>query len=325
MAKGINPGPIDGIYGGKTENAIRDYQRKNNLNETGKPSDDLISKLREVTQGITDRESQFNELRVNVNGLQASLNRSERARGFLSKQLAKMRKDFQRGESFQEQKYDLINIGSDLITDTVTITLAILAFGLLGTYALIRYKVEEDVKTMLKAAEARIFYGVALKLSHAFYLYYRTFLEKEETRKHRGFSSGIDLATWFSGEAVKYAMILSDHDRLKFAESHKAYHYASKSLVVGDNEQLQDHQNQDAMHIASQLNEFAKKLRKDGRKQWIDCKESLAWIFILLGDEEQKRKGRNIAKSLVERDELPPPLAKELKENYKRVGEKLWD
>ncbi len=37
MVKGLNPGPLDGIYGEKTENAIRDYQRKNNLNETGKP------------------------------------------------------------------------------------------------------------------------------------------------------------------------------------------------------------------------------------------------------------------------------------------------
>jgi peptidoglycan hydrolase-like protein with peptidoglycan-binding domain len=43
MAKGINPGPIEGIYGEKTENAIREYEKQNHLVQTGRPSYDLTT------------------------------------------------------------------------------------------------------------------------------------------------------------------------------------------------------------------------------------------------------------------------------------------
>ena len=43
--KGYDPGPVDGVMGNKTRNAIRNYERDNNLPVTGKKSEDLMIEL----------------------------------------------------------------------------------------------------------------------------------------------------------------------------------------------------------------------------------------------------------------------------------------
>jgi hypothetical protein len=43
--RGFDPGPIDGIQGPRTREAIMDYQRANNMEATGRPSQQMMSSL----------------------------------------------------------------------------------------------------------------------------------------------------------------------------------------------------------------------------------------------------------------------------------------
>jgi hypothetical protein len=43
--RGFDPGPIDGINGPRTREAIMDYQRANNMQATGRPSQQMMSSL----------------------------------------------------------------------------------------------------------------------------------------------------------------------------------------------------------------------------------------------------------------------------------------
>lgn len=43
--KGFDPGPIDGVYGPQTANAVKDYQRAENLEVTGRADSETLGKL----------------------------------------------------------------------------------------------------------------------------------------------------------------------------------------------------------------------------------------------------------------------------------------
>jgi peptidoglycan hydrolase-like protein with peptidoglycan-binding domain len=45
QSHGVNPGPIDGVMGPRTEQAVRDYQRRQNLPETGRLDPPTLEKL----------------------------------------------------------------------------------------------------------------------------------------------------------------------------------------------------------------------------------------------------------------------------------------
>jgi peptidoglycan hydrolase-like protein with peptidoglycan-binding domain len=44
-SEGHDPGPIDGVMGPRTQQALRQYQREENLKETGRLDQDTMSKL----------------------------------------------------------------------------------------------------------------------------------------------------------------------------------------------------------------------------------------------------------------------------------------
>jgi peptidoglycan hydrolase-like protein with peptidoglycan-binding domain len=45
QAKGMDPGPVDGIVGPRTQAALRAYQRDQNLPQTGRLDDQTLGKL----------------------------------------------------------------------------------------------------------------------------------------------------------------------------------------------------------------------------------------------------------------------------------------
>ena len=47
---GYNVGPADGVYGGKTREAILSFQKKNAFKVTGRPSEYVLSKLRDFNR-----------------------------------------------------------------------------------------------------------------------------------------------------------------------------------------------------------------------------------------------------------------------------------
>jgi len=44
-SKGFDPGPIDGVYGPQTANAVKEYQRSENLSVTGRANPETLNKL----------------------------------------------------------------------------------------------------------------------------------------------------------------------------------------------------------------------------------------------------------------------------------------
>ncbi len=50
--KGFSPGPIDGIWGPKTQGAIRDFQQANGLPATGKLTSDTLAQLGVEVEGV---------------------------------------------------------------------------------------------------------------------------------------------------------------------------------------------------------------------------------------------------------------------------------
>jgi peptidoglycan hydrolase-like protein with peptidoglycan-binding domain len=44
-SRGFDAGPVDGVYGQRTRQAVMDYQRANNMEATGRPSQQLMSSL----------------------------------------------------------------------------------------------------------------------------------------------------------------------------------------------------------------------------------------------------------------------------------------
>ena len=59
-AKGLNPGPINGTMDSQTQQAIRDFQKTNNLRVTGEVDEQTAAKLG-VTIGQKDRTRQGND------------------------------------------------------------------------------------------------------------------------------------------------------------------------------------------------------------------------------------------------------------------------
>ena len=45
QGKGMHPGPVDGVMGPKTEQAVRDFQKKENLPQTGRIDAQTLQKL----------------------------------------------------------------------------------------------------------------------------------------------------------------------------------------------------------------------------------------------------------------------------------------
>ena len=54
--RGFSPGPIDGILGPRTKEAIREFQQANNLPATGAPTTETLSQLGVEVQGVVPQQ-----------------------------------------------------------------------------------------------------------------------------------------------------------------------------------------------------------------------------------------------------------------------------
>lgn len=328
--KGLYDGRIDGLNGPQTERAILLYERNNGRSEIGQPTSQLRETLREEVQVELNRDgsnaadkSQLNELRDKVDALGKALTASDLEQASLSKAVVRIGKDFQTDRSLRERDLEAISIGSTVFKDVITTTLTIiglaLTVGLLATYrrlrATLRSRLLKDHKAIVKEYTAtldtektKILLMVCANLSHAFYLYYRDFLDRPG---HPAFKSGIALAIWFAENAIRTADALPTKDPRKqellmYAELHRAHHYASDKQLSSPNAQ-------GALLLTSELYDFTDKLWKKGEKdRWMACRDTLAWILIRLGDRQQQAEGRRIVQALLEHDDVPVSIRKHI-------------
>ena len=63
-SRGFEPGPIDGAYGDKTADAIRNYQASVGLGQTGSINDELINKIKSDATSDGPCESAWGPLKI---------------------------------------------------------------------------------------------------------------------------------------------------------------------------------------------------------------------------------------------------------------------
>ncbi|MCK5354236.1 MAG: hypothetical protein KAJ63_03900 [Methyloprofundus sp.] len=169
---------------------------------------------------------------------------------------------------------------------------------------------------MLLISEAKLCYKIFMNLSNSCYLDYRPLLK---TPTDRWFEIAVNRAIWFSNGAIKNAEKLPDdekdkNDMIEQAKSHLAYHYASRSFL-SKNKTEKDK----ALSEAFRLKDLSDNLLKgEDYLKGMAYLDTATWIFILLGDKEQKKEGRSMLRKLAEYD-----LPDEIRDNYKFIGENI--
>lgn len=329
--KDIHKGAIDGINGPVTRKSIEEYQRKHKAVVTGEISGLLRDKLRkELFLELELKTSEGEQIKQRINTHEEIKRLAEewrKTKGDLQntnvaiQELRDKKPQDSEGSKDMSDWLALIGQGSTFAIGILSIVLALMSLAGYAVYRLIRYKLDSDIKTLLQAAEAKIRYCVYANLSHAFYLYYRGFFEH---RDHPAFRSGVELAIWFSEGAVDATDKMPDEqekqDMKEFAESHRAYHYASQEAPSPLNRQF-------AINLVPQIDGLADRFyRDDKNKKWIDCKETIAWILIRLGDENQQAQGKRVLEELLEhlKWEDTSSLREEFMENHRRWEKNNW-
>lgn len=316
---------IDGVFGEHTKAAIIEYQNKNNLFPQGIVNEALKEHLYQESKYLIENDKSKTSQGSNPNTQETNDAKTIMS---LSAELDKVKADIQNTNTSIKGMNDGIAdhfIGN--FRDVVSVVAAGLgiALGLFGFFAAYLIQkildgVESRLNTaherMLKESEAKLGYRIFVNLSNSSYLDYKALLSD---RSNNWFKIAIGRAIWFADAAIAHANKMPDgeekYNMIKYAESHRAYHYASESLIPG----LINNSHQSvALGVALQLKEFADELIRNNKiMEGITCKDTVAWILILLGDTTQKDEGKTIIRDLITHyGTMHSSIINEIRENY---------
>jgi hypothetical protein len=192
------------------------------------------------------------------------------------------------------------------------------AYGLLkdGLTKKIKRETEEVHAAVVGKSESRLSYLIYKNLSYSFYRYYRVILDKPD---HPGFKGGVELASWFAEATISHAGKAHDgeeRDRLVAdAKSHLLFHNACRIWIPESGVHKKEILDEAVTHY-----ETIQTL--DGNSQDLNLysRDTIAWIFILLGDESRRKEGANILQSILGNPKMTIAYRKELEENYRKRG-----
>ncbi len=235
------------------------------------------------------------------------------------------------GKIEKETASYIVNIYSALIRISLmvlgfVVSLLALLVAIIGMPKLHDYMNNVIGRTHKKYEEEsdnRIMYRVCMQLSHSFYLYYKNFFTNPD---HLAFKSGVSLAVWFAEGAIQTANNLPENELEKSllrAELHRAYHYASESISlkkISTNQEI-------AISIAREHYDFADKTYDKKITKWFNYKEIVAWIYILLGNENEIKEGKSIVIKILGSDYITRECLKLILNNYNelRLNNKFKD
>jgi hypothetical protein len=344
--KGIktkSPLKIDGELGPITEEAITIYQIENKMEPTGKANETLRYKLFQDIKTAVLPSNPSNETEEEK-GVDVPNSGGEETIGALYKKLETTRDDMKNTNAALKALSDnmasyFINNFRDLVALLATaIGITVALFGVwLGFYLPIfkknmintinqthEKKMEETESAHIRIrdeSKSKVQYTIYINLSSAFYKYYKNFL-KNQNEDHSKISpeleGGIYLAIWFVDKAIRSIVDLPQENREKSdmmeqAKSHKAYHYASQSLIG----KLSDEHKNEALYEADRIKKLAVGFWERGEvRKWMVTMDTTAWIYILLGDTEKKEEGMTLLKQLSKY----PEFLEECGGNYRKIG-----
>lgn len=331
---------IDGKLGQITREAIKDYQAKKQLTPTGHVDKWLYDSLYEdikskpttpppVAKVPPEPETDDSK---KINALSGELNTTKDDLKNTNAELKTLKDSI--SANFFSSYTGLV---------AILITTIGIALGLLG--ALLAWyvpKTIEDIKgetrkihdekikqanelheQLREKSRSIIEYAIYLKLSRAFYLYYAFFLSppNDPDKVKHELKGGASLAIWFIDNAIESMRLhpeeeLRDH-YIEYAKTHRAYHFASKSIA----EKLSEQDKNDAILEAFRLKNLANNYFNKGKiNEWIEFMDTVVWIFILLGNDDQRTEGRELLKKLASHD----TFIKECGKNYRLIGEEQY-
>ena len=329
--KGIRAGEnneaikIDGIYGSQTKAGIKEYERQNNMEETGKPSEYLRSRLYEDINSLTNNNNTDDDTPKKL---------------FDDKKLNKVKEDLNNTNvalrTITDNMSDYYITTYRDIVNTIGVNIGIIAalFGGLLVWGIPKLKedIEKETTEKLKTEYEKMLTDATNKLdtehkqillkiqsriytnlSHAFYLYYRDLFNN---RWHGGFKSGISLALWFAEGAIANAKKINPGEEqtflLKNAELHKLYHRTCQCLIPG---LYSSKEREDIIDTTKQYLDFA---YKEQEIALLYSQETIAWVFILLGSDNEKQEGMHILKKVLYC--ASPEYREQIIYNYDNLG-----
>ena len=176
----------------------------------------------------------------------------------------------------------------------------------------IKEEAEEAHTAMVERSESGLSSLIYKNLSYAFYRYYRVILDQPE---HPGFKGAVELAAWFAEGTIENALKTPAGEkrdrRVNDAKLHLLYHNACRNL--SDNSGIIK---KEIIDQAVNHHKRLKELNED--KADLYSKDTIAWIYVLWGDDQLKEEGKNILRSILADPALTVGYRKELEENYKK-------
>lgn len=110
-----------------------------------------------------------------------------------------------------KDKFSLIQQGSIFATGILSVVLTIISIGVglagIVVYKIIDVQLSRKYQRKLDEGTTDIFVKIYKSLSHAFYLYYRSFSSSKDKKykNHPGFKSANDLALWYAKGMLNFA------------------------------------------------------------------------------------------------------------------------
>lgn len=194
--------------------------------------------------------------------------------------------------------------------------LIVWGYGLVkeGLAKKIKRETEEVHAAVVEKSESRLSYLIYKNLSYSFYRYYRVILDQPT---HPGFKGGVELACWFAEGTIAHAFKAHEGEErqklLNDAKLHLLFHNACRTFISDSEIVNKDVLDQAAIHY-KRLTE-ANESRTD-----LYSRDTIAWIYVLLGGDVLQKEGKNILRSIFSNPEITVAYRKELEENYKKRG-----
>jgi hypothetical protein len=310
---------IDGIYGPKTEAGIKEYERQNNMEETGKPSEDLRSRLYEDVKSLTNNnntneDKKLAALAQELNETKENLKNTNEALRTITNNMSD----------------HFINNFNNLITLLLSIlAIVVTAFSVWLGWYIPRFQ-EEIAKNVREAHEKELLYSkcsisarVLTAISaHCLNLYKDIDTDKDNGKHRTLYDSYLEIAKKISaysyGNAKKLeerGIELATEDKIiiDWSKNNRLFYVTTPFFNKQD-----DLNKTEIREIYNELNKVYKTCSKDtDDDRWWEFSETLAWAEYNMGYKNISEIKEKI-ESLINDPNLPDNWKREIRERYKK-------
>jgi len=322
--KGIHAGEnkeaikIDGIYGPQTEAGIKEYERQNNMEETGKPSEDLRSRLYEDVKSLTNNnntneDKKLAALAQELNETKENLKNTNEALKTITDNMS---------DHFINNFNNLFTLLLSILAIVVTAFSVWLGWYIPIVQEEIANKVEQAHQNMITKTDNRVTAGVLLSISsHCINLYkdmniidtkntkqiilYDSYLEIAKNISFRGYEKARSL------EKIEPKLTPEDKEIINWSKNNRLFYITTPFINKNKKDIVDD---TDIRNIYNELSKVYKTYTKDDSYWWY-MEETLIWAEYNMGYKSTSEIEKKIH-SLLADPYIPNEWKDETKERY---------